>query len=813
MKKNSVLLLFLLVTLSISAQENLTYQKPSKEILALVDVPLAPTTLVDSKGEMMIFLYRDAYKSIAELSEEELRLGGLRVNPKTNIGSRNTYYTNVKIKNVKDKEAKTVSGLPVNPRLANFSWSPNEEKVALTNTTDQGVELWILDVKNASVTRIETPFLNANMGNPIDWFKDNTAVLIKTVSKDVKPLIDTKTSVPTGPTITTSDGKKAQNRTYQDLLKNPNDEHNFKQLALAELMKVSLDGKTSLWKEAAMYRGIDFSPDGNYVMVTTIHTPFSYLVPYRRFPSTTTIYDKDGNMVSEVLNVPLIEDLPKGFMAEREGRRDMSWRNDRPATLIYVEALDGGDPANEVAYRDEVFMLEAPFNGDGLSFLKTKHRFSGITWGDDTHAIARDYWWNTRNTKTYLFNPSDSSKEAKIITDRNYQDRYSDPGRFVTTKNNFGEQVLSLHNNAVYLMGEGFTKEGQFPFVDKMNLTSLKTTRIYTSPYKAKKESLIKGLDMKKGSILTRVESAVDYPNYYIRNFKRKSKPIQISFFDNPFKALENVSKEVITYQREDGLTLNGTLYLPEGYNKTDKLPMIMWAYPREYKDKNSAGQNTSNPNSFTYPYYGSPIYWVTKGYAVLDNAAFPIVGEGDEQPNDSFRSQLVANAKAAIDAVDKLGYVDRERVAVGGHSYGAFMTANLLSHSNLFAAGIARSGAYNRTLTPFGFQSEERSYWEAPEVYYTMSPFMHADKMKTPLLLIHGEADNNSGTYPLQSERYFNALKGLGATARLVMLPKESHGYRAKESVLHVLWEQDQWLEQYVKNKDTSTLEKEGTR
>ncbi len=264
----------------------------------------------------------------------------------------------------------------------------------------------------------------------------------------------------------------------------------------------------------------------------------------------------------------------------------------------------------------------------------------------------------------------------------------------------------------------------------------------------------------------------------------------------------------MITYTREDGLELSGTLYLPVGYDRGsgEKMPMILWAYPREYKDKNSASQNTQNPNEFTYPYWGSPVYWVTKGYVVLDDAAFPIIGEGEEQPNDTFRDQLVANAKAAIDAVDAMGYIDPSRVAVGGHSYGAFMVANLLSHSDLFAAGIARSGAYNRTLTPFGFQSEERNYWEAPEVYYTMSPFMHAEKMKTPLLLVHGVADNNSGTYPMQSERYFNALKGLGATVRLVMLPKESHGYRAKESILHLLWEQDQWLEKYVKNKTTDS-------
>jgi dipeptidyl aminopeptidase/acylaminoacyl peptidase len=315
----------------------------------------------------------------------------------------------------------------------------------------------------------------------------------------------------------------------------------------------------------------------------------------------------------------------------------------------------------------------------------------------------------------------------------------------------------------------------------------------------------LRSYDLEKNELLVRVESSTEYPNYFFRDVKR-SKLNQITFFESPFVSIQNVHKEVIDYKREDGLALSGTLYLPIGYDAStkEKMPMIMWAYPAEFKDKASAGQSTQNPNEFTYPYYGSMIYWVTRGYVVLDDASFPIVGEGDEEPNDTFREQLVANAKAAIDAVDSLGYIDRNRIAVGGHSYGAFMVANLLSHSDLFAAGIARSGAYNRTLTPFGFQSEERNYWEDPEVYNNMSPFMHADKMHHPLLLVHGEADNNSGTYPMQSERYFNALKGLGATVRLVILPKESHGYRSKESILHLLWEQDEWLEKYVKNKES---------
>lgn len=808
--KTSLFYLFLFVTTLSFGQENLTYQKPPQSILELAEAPLAPSIQIDSKGKNIVFLYRSNFKSIEELSETEMRLGGLRINPVTNIGSRTRYFINLKVRVGQDGNIQDVNGLPENGRFANFSWSPNQEYMAFTNTVTSGVELWVLDIENAKAKKLSQANLNANMGRPFTWFKDSNSLLVTTLPENRKDLIDTKEAIPTGPTVSVSEaGVEAQNRTYQDLLKNKNDEYNFELLTQAELHKINMDGSSSLWKKSDMYRDVSFSPDGNYVMVTTIKRPFSYLVPYYRFPSTTTIYKANGDFVNTFLEVPLIEDLPKGFMAERTGKRDVNWRNDKPATLVWTEALDGGDPENEVPFRDEVFMQDAPFTGNITSLLKTKDRFRYIQWGNDNTALAHDYWWNTRNTRTYLFNPSNNKQEPKIVFDRNYQDVYNNPGNFVSTKNKFDEYVLELDNNNAYLIGDGYSDAGKFPFIDEINLETLQTNRLYHSKLTDQVEDITMALNAKQGEYVVRIESKNQFPNYYIRNIKKRIGLQPLTQFENPFKSIQDVQKEVIKYNRADGLELTGTLYLPTDYEAGKKYPMIMWAYPQEFKDKSSAGQNTKSSNEFTYPWYGSPIYWVTRGYVVLDDASFPIVGEGDEEPNDTFIEQLVANAKAAIDAVDALGYIDRHKVAVGGHSYGAFMTANLLSHSNLFAAGIARSGAYNRTLTPFGFQSEERNYWEAPEIYYNMSPFMHADTMKTPLLLIHGEADNNSGTYPLQSERYFNALKGLGAPVRLVMLPKESHGYAAKESILHMLWEQDKWLEDHVKN---NTETKSGT-
>ena len=796
-------MLFLLVGLTGFAQEELTYQKPSKEILDLADYERAPSVSMDTKKEYMLLSYRNTYKTLDELNQEEMRLAGLRINPITNISSTVTYVNNIKVRKIKDKNEIQVTGLPQNPKISNISWSPDEKKIAFTHTTATGVELYVLDMASAKATKLTDANLNANMGNPFSWYRDNQSLLVKMLPKNRPALIDAKKDLPTGPTVSSSDGKKSSNRTYQDLLKNKTDETNFETLVTSELYKLDLNGKATLYKKADLYAGEGFSPDGNYVLITTIKKPYSYIVPLSRFPMTSVVYDLSGKEVKVVNEIALAEIMPKGFMATRTGKRSMNWRADLPATLSFAEALDGGDPANAVEFRDEVFLWNAPFTSNPTSLAKTKQRYAGIVWGNVTTAILYDQWYDTRNEKTYLINPSNPGQAPKVIFDRNSQDIYSDPGSFETVKNQYGRQVLALENDTAFLIGEGHTKEGQFPFIDEFNMKTLKPKRLYQSTYKDKKESIFSIEDFKKGDVLVQIQSKSDYPNYFFRNIKKKNQLTQITDFKNPFESIKNVHKEVIKYKRKDGVELSGTLYLPAGYDtkKKEKLPLLIWAYPEEYKDKNSAGQSSQNPNDFTFPYYGSFVYWVNKGYVVLDDASFPIIGEGTTEPNDTFITQLVDNAAAAIDAVDKLGYINRKKVAVGGHSYGAFMTANLLSHSDLFACGIARSGAYNRTLTPFGFQSEQRNYWEATDVYNTMSPFMNAEKMKTPMLLVHGDADNNPGTFTLQTERYFQALKGLGAPVRMVLLPKESHGYAAKENILHLLWEQDQFLEKYLKN------------
>jgi dipeptidyl aminopeptidase/acylaminoacyl peptidase len=781
------------------AQENITYQKPTAEILQLAEFDRPPAVSMDSNNEWMVLSYRATYKTLDDLNQEEMKLAGLRVNPVTNISSTATYSYNLKIKRFKDKMETQVNGLPTNAKITNMSFSPDEKMIAFTNTTSKGVELWVIDLATAQAKKLTSDNLNANLGTPYLWYKDSRALLINLLPTDKPALVDERKDLPTGPIVSTSDGQVSQNRTYQDLLKNPKDETNFEILASSDLVKVDLNGSTTLFKASGIYTSKSFSPDGNYILITTIKRPYSYIVPLNRFPMEISVYNLQGQEVQKISEVPLNEIMPKGFSSVRKGKRGISWRADQPATLYYAEALDDGDQAKQVEYRDQVYTWEAPFTTAPKALVKTHDRFDEIQWGDATHAFLYESWYDTRNQKSHLLNPS--TGETKLFNDRNFQDVYNDPGNVQTERNQYGRYVIQIKDGKTYWIGDGYTKEGQFPFINEMNLKDFTVKRLYTSDLKDQKEDINDILDIKKGQILVMLQSKNDYPNYYIKSIK-DSKVIPLTQFANPFESIKNVHKEVINYKRNDGVDLSGTLYLPAGYDKVkkEKLPLLIWAYPAEYKDKNTAGMSTANPNEFTFPYYGSFVYWVTKGYAVLDDAAFPIIGEGKEEPNDTFIPQLVANAQAAIDAVDQLGYIDRKRVGVGGHSYGAFMTANLLTHSDLFAVGIARSGAYNRTLTPFGFQNEQRNYWDVPQVYNTMSPFMNATKMKTPMLLVHGEADNNPGTFTLQTERYFQALKNLGAPVRMLLLPKESHGYVAKENILHLLWEQDQFLEKYLK-------------
>lgn len=795
-------LLFLFTNETMKAQEKLTYQRPPEEIAKLLTAPPTPAVETGPLNQNLLIKYSPRFISIEEVAQPECRLAGMRINPRTNGKSRSNFYDKLEIKSIKNGEITNITGLPEKARIENLSWSPDGQKIAFTVTKNNGLELWFARISDGKAQKLTDAIVNdVFWGLPYDWLIDSEQIIVKTIveNRGNPPEED---PTPDGPVIQTSKGVKAPVRTYQDLLENEHDEELFEYYGTSQIMLLNLKGEMKKTGEPAIYTSVEPSPNSEFLLVVKTKRPYSYIVPYYRFPASFEIWNLQGKLIRQVADVPLTENLPKGFGAVRTGARSFAWRSDAGAELYWTEAQDGGDLKKDVEIREKIFYLRQPFSGSPNECLTLNLRFGGITWGNDNFALISEWNWAERKLKTHTFRPDKPQGSKKIIFDRNFEDRYSDPGNFEMTTNRYGKSVILFGDKGktAFLTGQGASPEGNRPFVDKINIETFDTERLWRSkaPYY---EYPVQLIDHKKLKVVTRRESKTEVPNYYIRNLKNDTFEALTSF-ENPYPQMNGITSELITYKREDGISLSGKLYLPAGYKKEEPLPVIMWAYPQEFKSADAAGQITDSPYRFVRLHWGSPLFWLTQGYAILDHPAMPVIGEGDKEPNDTYIEQLVANAEAAIDKLVDMKIADRDKIAIGGHSYGAFMTANLLSHSKLFAAGIARSGAYNRTLTPFGFQAEERTLWEASGVYFAMSPFMHVDKIEAPVLLIHGQADNNSGTYPMQSERYFTALKGHGKIARLVMLPHESHHYRAEESVLHIAWEMNRWLEKFVKKQ-----------
>jgi len=790
----------------VSLAQDFNYQLPPQAVIDLVDAPATPSVSIGTKAGKLLLMHSSELPDISDLAAPELRLAGIRIDPLTSGPSRSSYFINLSLMNLDGTNEVKVSDLPKQARIRSITWSPDEQHIAFTHTTGNSIELWVIEVVTAKARRLSEVSMNEVLGSAFAWMPDNHSLLVR-VCPDDRGKAPLANEIPKGPVVQENLGRKAAVPTFQDLLKSPADEALFDYYATTELKLMKLDGSISSIGRKAVYGSFSVSPDGQYILLTRYQKPYSYNVPYNRFPQVFEIVNAEGKIVRLLAEIPLADNLPKGFDAVRKGMRSAGWRSDAASTLFWVEAIDGGDPAAKATYREQLYFMKAPFQGDPIPSLQLKLRFGGIQWGSEDFALINEYWRKDRQTRTSSFHPGMENGNLQTVFERSSEDQYNNPGRFQTIDNASGFPVLQFDasGKSLFLFGQGASPEGNRPFVDSYELKSGKITRLWQSeaPYY---ENPIKLIDIKKLTVITRRESVEQQPNYFLRGLRKKQLS-QITYFPDPMPALKTMKRELIHYKRNDSIPLIGTLYLPADFKPgvDAPLPTLLWAYPNEYKSADAAGQVSGSPYSFTRVGATSPIMLVTQGYAVLNDASFPIVGEGTNEPNDSFIPQLVANAEAAINKLVEMRVTDRERVAVSGHSYGAFMTANLLTHSNLFAAGIARSGAYNRSLTPFGFQGEERTFWEAPDLYQNMSPFMQADKMKSPLLLIHGAADNNSGTFTIQTERYFDALRGLGATSRMVLLPHESHGYRARESVLHMHWEWIKWLDTYVKNKEAT--------
>src|SRR5687767_14946051 len=790
----------------VAAQQG--YRQPPSPISDILDAPQTPAVFVSPDRTWLLLAERASLPSIAELSEPELRLAGIRINPRTGGQSREVTGTGLRLRAIasadnasRERRIET----PPGARIGVPQWSEDSKRIAFTVTSDSTVSLWIADVATGAARRAEAPALNATIGAPCRWI-DNTRLACKVIPSE-RGAEPARSVTPTGPVVQEASGRAAPNRTYQDLLETPADESLFEHYATSRIGIVSVDGPSRLIGDAGIHLFVQPSPDARYLLVTTAHRPFSYVVPVGRFPQRIEVWDLDGRMVKRVTDRPLIEEMSIARDATVPGPRDASWRGDAPATLVWIEALDHGDPSRSMERRDRLVALAAPFDGEPRTLFEAGYRIDDVEWSSDRLALVSEGWWKTRRERVSAITPGAASG-PRLLFDRSAEDRYGAPGSFVTVPGPLGTPVLLTTRDGrfAYLNGEGASADGDRPFLDRIELATGKTTRLWRSqaPHY---EYVVAVLDPDARRVITRRESVTEAPNYLLRDL-RANRVAALTEFKDPAPQFAGITRELIKYKRADGVDLSATLYLPAGYDRSrGPLPFLFWAYPQEFKTAAAAAQVRGSPYRFVRPQGASHLFLLTQGYGVLDDPAMPIVGEGSSEPNDSYIDQLVAGAKAAVDDVVRRGVADRERIAIGGHSYGAFMTANLLAHSDLFRTGIARSGAYNRTLTPFGFQAEERDFWKAQETYMKMSPFTFAHQINEPVLMIHGEADNNSGTFPVQSDRMFAAIKGNGGVVRYVLLPSESHGYRARESVGHVLWEMVEWLDRYVKERQRAAL------
>lgn len=799
MRTGVCLIALLLATTATAQTPGATYHRAPDAIAKALENAPTPAVAVSPDHRTLAILGRENLPTIANLSKPILRLGGYRIDPATN-GQAEVRVQWLNALSFKDMASgRTIAvPLPAGTRFASPDWSPDGSRLAFYVQDADGLSLWIAERDGRA--RAVAHGLNGTFGTPFAWMPDSRSLVAYTVpaGRGAPPAAAT---TPTGPIVQESSGRTSAARTYEDLLGDAHDEALFDHYFTGQLVRIGLDGTARPIGTPGLISDFSVSPDGRYLLTERLKRPYSYLLPARFFPTEIAVATIDGQPVKTLVDRPLADDLPVDFDATVKGPREAEWRSDAPATLVWAEALDGGNPRAKIAFHDKVMMQAAPFDAAPVELAQTPARYAATMWGDDGFAMVVDREWRSRTEHRLAVAPSRPGQTRMLLT-RNYQDQYGDPGRPILEENAAGKPVMRFTpaHDGVFVTGEGATKAGAFPFLATMTLDGGATTRLWTAkaPYY---EPVVAMLDDKGQRILTRRESATLAPNYVIRSVKDGSAKA-ITAFADPAPVFAGVTQRTITYSRADGVPLSGTLYLPAGYDakRDGPLPTLLWAYPAEYTDAKVAGQTVDQGNRFVRPRGISHLFLLTQGYAILDNPAMPIIGEGGAEANDTYVKQLREDAQAAVDAVVKLGVADRTRMAVGGHSYGAFMTANLLAHTDLFRAGIARSGAYNRTLTPFGFQAEQRTYWQATPTYTEMSPFTYADRIKAPILLIHGGADDNSGTFPIQSERMYAALKGNGATVRYVVLPNEPHGYRALESTEETLWQMTDWLDRYVK-------------
>ncbi|KAL7481989.1 hypothetical protein ACHAW6_007664 [Cyclotella cf. meneghiniana] len=839
-----------------------SYQVPSAVLQRLFLPPRDPSLLLSPSQRYLILLSEPPLPSIEAIARPEEKLAGLRFDPSLLVPSTVVdWATSLTIRELSSARECNVELPEDSEGIRYVRFHPTRELFVFCSKVknEKRLELYKC-VRNHDdgewvVQRIPLENRRMNFITGCAYQFNCDELLISTVPIDHPD--PPQQPITTGPAIQVveKNARKAPGRTYQDLLKNEFDEEKLRYYLNVELISINVvdcaesSQPINIIPQSAggamlpstsqkiipqnpsphILHSIQPSPSSRFLLVTLL-TTFSYSVPISRFGKSIEIWDLHSKHVINVATLPVDDEIPLSYDACSRHPRNYRWHPLKDA-ILYVQALDGGDPAVDVGEngeRDGVYTrslivddnsgkltLEEPVKVTGLRW-----RFADLDYMQSGMSIIEEYRWKDRMERKWVLDANGNT--VKMLWERCWQDRYNAPGEPLMRRMGDNGQyfIVQPSPTSFYLKGAGASPLGDRPFLDVLDFGGeiIVTKRLWRCvaptegeldplkevdgvlPRERKDvyESIVCLMDDNDTMLISR-ESKVTPRNYNLTKLSDLSNEIQVTFFGHPQPDLLGVTKELVHYKREDGVDLTCNLYLPANYDGTPR-PTLFWAYPREFKDAKSAGQVKGSKHTFVYARWASPIHWAAKGWVIMDDFALPVIGEGDKQPNDTFIEQIVMGAKAAVEYATSRGVCDPNRCAVGGHSYGSFMTAHLLSHTSLFAAGIGRSGAFNRTLTPMSFQSEDRSIWETPDTYITMSPLMHVKKYSEQdrvgkLLLIHGEADENSGTYPMQSERYFAALKAFGIESKLVLLPHERHGYRAKESILHMAYEQEEWL------------------
>ncbi|MDB4940860.1 MAG: peptidase prolyl oligopeptidase [Labilithrix sp.] len=792
------------------------YDQPPAPVLDVLHAPSPPQPIVSPTGDAILLVSWVDYPPMTRVAEPFLRLAGVRVEPRTRrrhdtpagygIVACARDFTITKVAD----GAEIHVALPAGGCAETPIWSADGRRFVFRSTSQDAVELWVGDAVTGQVHAVPGVRLNPMFGSSVQWTNDQKTVLVKLVP-DGAGAPPSSRSVPVGPSIQETNGEKGESSTYEtrDTLTSKGDEDLFDYYGAAQLalVDVTSNAVTRIGK-VGLYTDVEPSPDGGYVLVSAIKKPYSYVTTYDHFAHDVTVWDRSGKTVHALASLPVADRVPVHGVPV--GPRDFEWRSTEPATVLWAEALDGGDWKAKVPARDKVMMHKAPFDGAATEVIRTEQRYAGIWWGEQKElAVLREVDENRHWKHAATFNVDDRAAKPRVLWDLSTDEKYRNPGRPVMRVLPNGQWVLRQEGDAIFLTGDGASPEGDRPFLDRLDLRTRSAERLFRSERTALEQFLAFAGNEATRTFLTWHQTPADPPNVHLRTLGDKVAPATgeaaiassarpVTHLPDPTPVVRKIKKRLVKYKRKDGTDLSFTVYTPPDYQEGTRVPAILYAYPLDFADPSKAGQVSGSEQTFTR--LRNYRLLLLAGYAIIDNASFPIVGD-PKKAYDTYLDQLVADAKAAVDKAIEIGVADPERIGITGHSHGALMTANLLAHTDLFRAGVATSGSYNKTLTPFGFQNERRSVWEAQPVYVKASPFFYADKLKLPILIMHGADDANPGTTPLQATKLYEAVRGNGGTARLVMLPHEPHWYSAMESNEQLVAEMIRWFDRYVKN------------